>query len=99
MSADSMIQGCRVIITCFACPEQYDVFLGDKQIGYLRLRWSHFTADYPDVDGECVYEATIGDSGWDGRFKNDEQRYRYLNAAVAALLEKAIRTIPSRTPK
>ena len=33
-----VINGLIVIQTCGACPEQYDVFLGDKQIGYVRLR-------------------------------------------------------------
>jgi hypothetical protein len=25
--------------TCEACPEQYDAYLGDNRIGYLRLRY------------------------------------------------------------
>lgn len=25
--------------TCLACPEQYDVRLEGKQVGYVRLRW------------------------------------------------------------
>ncbi len=28
----------RLVQTCFACPEQYDAFIGEEKAGYLRLR-------------------------------------------------------------
>ena len=39
------------------CPEQYDVYFGDFQIGYLRLRHGSFSASYPDYTGETVFHA------------------------------------------
>ena len=84
---DLEILGCKLIMTCYVCPEQYDVFLGDRQIGYLRLRWGHFTADYPDVGGELVYEAGLGD-GFAGSFETIEERQTHLTAAVKALLAR-----------
>ena len=53
-------------LTCSACPEQYDVFKDNKQVGYVRLRWGHLRAEYPDVCGEEVYSAEIGDDACTG---------------------------------
>lgn len=46
----------RLVLTCHACPEQYDVYLGDKLIGYMRLRHGYFRAEYPV--GNVVYTAS-----------------------------------------
>lgn len=74
----------RLEMTCGACPEQYDAFVGDKQVGYLRLRHGGFTVDYPDCGGETIYEASpMGD----GCFENGE-RDNYLNAAKTAIFLK-----------
>lgn len=44
--------------TCDAAPEQYDAFdTFGNIIGYLRLRWGHFTVEVPDIGGALVYEA------------------------------------------
>lgn len=77
------VNGCFLIKTCSACPEQYDVYKGMVQIGYLRLRHGWFYADYPDCGGETVFEGT---PKGDGAFEDDE-RDKYLSAAVDALLE------------
>ena len=77
--------GCTLRLTCSACPEQYDVERRGVRIGYLRLRHGEFTAAYPDVDGEIVYEA---EPRGDGAFEDDE-RMEHLTAAVRALLERA----------
>lgn len=74
--------------TCDSCPEQYDVFEGDKRVGYVRLRFSNLTVQCPDVGGECVLQARIGDSGWDGEFEDEEQRASYLKLAEAAIMRK-----------
>ena len=78
------VQGCRLVQTCEACPEQYDVFMGAAQIGYLRLRHGYFRADYPYCGGEIVYEA---EPKGDGMFE-DSERAAYLSAAVSALLAR-----------
>jgi hypothetical protein len=80
---DLIIQGCRLKMTCQACPEQYDVFFENHQIGYLRLRHGNFSASYPDYGGDIVFGAS---PKGDGVFK-DSERFKYLNAAVSALIE------------
>lgn len=80
----------RVVLTCGACPEQYDVFLGPLQIGYLRLRHGDFRADYPECGGETVYEAS---PRGDGEFEDDERDY-YLRFALKALLDRHINGVP-----
>ena len=76
------IMGCDLLMTCYACPEQYDVFLEGTQIGYLRLRHGSFTVSYPDVGGELVYQSY---PKGDGVFYNDEREH-YLIHAVEALI-------------
>ena len=86
------IRGFKLQRTCWACPEQYDVWMGDKQVGYLRLRHGFFRADYPDCGGETVYEAT---PKGDGLFEADEREH-YLTEAVAAI---AFRIATGHAPK
>ena len=80
----------RLVCTCPACPEQYDVFDGDfkHQVGYLRMRHGLFRADSPDVFGATVYEAS---PEGDGVFEEHERR-RYLAEAVAAIHKYQHRT-------
>lgn len=70
--------------TSWAYPEQYDVRLGAKLIGYLRLRHGDFTARHPDVEGAIVYEAAVYG---DGEFFDDVERWKHLDAAIEALLK------------
>jgi hypothetical protein len=74
----------RLVQTCGACPEQYDAFIGDKQVGYLRLRHGYFRVDYPDCGIKTVYEAN---PKGDGIFTPDEREY-YLNEAKKAILKE-----------
>jgi len=79
----------RLVQTCSSCPEQYDAFDGDKQVGYLRLRHGCFRVDYPSCGGETIYEASpVGD----GMFEDDERDY-YLKFAVDAI-ERQMRGEP-----
>lgn len=70
------------MLTCGACPEQYDVFdLENNQVAYFRLRHGSFNVSVPDVGGECVYSAyTKGD----GLFEEDE-RMHHLTKAIEAV--------------
>lgn len=75
-------------LTCMACPEQYDVDLGEAENrGYVRLRHGALRADYlPDGDFSrrvTVFEADIGD--YAGCFESDEERDRYLTRIAEAL--------------
>lgn len=67
----------RLVRTCGACPEQYDVFDGEEKVGYLRLRHGSFRAEYPDCGGEVVYAAN---TEGDGMFEDDEREYHISRA-------------------
>jgi hypothetical protein len=61
----------RLVLTCGACPEQYDVFDDEGQrVGYFRLRHGHFRAHFGDVDGPIIYESS---TRGDGMFEDDER--------------------------
>ena len=68
--------------TCSAYPEQYDAIdeTTGKRVGYLRLRYGHFTVEVPDVYGELVYESWPQGSG---AFENDERVGELAEAVVA----------------
>lgn len=70
--------------TCSACPEQYEAYLGDKQVGYLRLRHGYFTVEFPDVHGKLIYSA---EPKGDGMFHEDEREY-YLYKAKEKILRE-----------
>lgn len=79
------IDGFKLVCTCPACPEQYEVFTqAGEQIGYLRLRHGWFRADYPRCGGETVYESN---PKGDGIFDDDE-RLSELTKAVRALAHR-----------
>ncbi|MDB4286337.1 hypothetical protein N9933_03455 [bacterium] len=71
--------------TCGACPEQYDVFFEDENIGYLRLRHGYFSASYK---GKSVYSAnTIGD----GMFDTSERK-KHLKKAKKAIYKSMMKS-------
>lgn len=75
------IKDFKLELTCYACPEQYDVFKQGRLIGYLRLRHGNFYAACPDVGGTTVYQAC---PEGDGMF-NQEERLKYLTKAIIAI--------------
>lgn len=84
------VEDITLVRTCYACPEQYDAFVGDQQVGYLRLRHGFFTVDVPDHTGDTIYEAC---PRGDGIFEDDE-REGYLMAAKQAIVEWNLRNQP-----
>lgn len=84
----------RLVKTCSACPEQYDAFLGDVRVGYLRLRHGAFRVDYPDCGGETIYEAS---PNGDGCFDDDE-RDGYLRFAVDAIQRRLAGEVKNLPP-
>ena len=74
--------GYEIVMTCSACPEQYDVMREGKQVGYLRLRHGNFTAQVDDSHGELAYEASHRIMG-DGCFEDEERDYFLLQAVKA----------------
>jgi hypothetical protein len=75
--------GIRLEMTCSACPEQYDAYIDDQKVGYLRLRHGRFTVEVPDPGGKLVYSAhTVGD----GAFHDAAEADYYLTQAKLAIL-------------
>lgn len=70
--------------TCGACPEQYDAWLGDQQVGYLRLRHGHFRVDFPRSGGEIIYRAH---PQGDGIFQQEERAF-FLTEAKKAIIDR-----------
>lgn len=74
----------RLEMTCGACPEQYDAYIGENKVGYLRLRHGYFTVEVPCVFGRVVYEAyTMGD----GAFDASEREFHLIRAKKAILTD------------
>ncbi len=73
----------KLVRTCYACPEQYDVFDGEVQVGYLRLRHGAFRAEVVPSD-EVVYDVS---TKGDGMFE-DRERVFHLNAACRAIRDR-----------
>jgi hypothetical protein len=80
------IDGLKLVQTCRACPEQYDVLDEDHNVvGYLRLRHGMFRVDYPNCGGETIYTAF---PKGDGAFYDSKERNYYLGMAVKAIKER-----------
>ena len=76
------------------CPEQYYVFDGEKEVGYLRLRHGQFRAYWTEGETVTVYEAyPNGDGGFD-----DDEREKYLTAAVQAIDAARCPIVPDQRP-
>jgi hypothetical protein len=73
----------HLVCTCGACPEQYDVYEGEKRVAYFRLRHGYFYAACPWVGGEVVYDAY---PDGDGCFTADEQEF-FLTEALNAVYD------------
>lgn len=76
------IEGLVLELTCYACPEQYDVRNADGYIvGYMRLRHGFFNVECPDVMGKSVFRAC---SEGDGIFLDHERLY-FLTLGARAI--------------
>lgn len=76
-------KGLEIIMTCGACPEQYDILKDGKQVAYYRLRHGEFRVDSPDCGDETIYVAF---PNGDGIFDDDE-RLVYLSNALRHVLQ------------
>jgi hypothetical protein len=77
------LDGYKLVLTCGACPEQYDVMLDDERVAYFRLRHGRFTANCPDPGGDEVY---VAHPEGDGVFE-DAERERFLREALDAVTQ------------
>lgn len=85
-AASRAVDEFKLILTCGACPEQYDVFKDGQKVGYLRLRHGYFAAYSPSYNGELVYES---EPNGDGIFDDGEREDEIMNALIC--LRKALK--------
>ena len=79
---DLDINGLTLKRTCFACPQQYDVYNSEGYlVAYMRLRHGFFVVECPDIMGEVVYRAL---PEGDGIFEDHEEIY-FLTLGVRAV--------------
>ena len=71
----------RLVKTCDCSPEQYDAYIGDMRVGYIRVRWGQITVTCPWVGGEVVYSSVTNGYG----FLADYERARHLSNARKAI--------------
>ena len=76
------INGYNFILTCDACPEQYDVFSNGKKVGYVRLRFGCLTADYNNVK---VYHHCFNNDEYKGSFDTNAERDKFLTLIAKKL--------------
>ena len=69
--------------TCEACPEQYWAYKGKHRIGYIRLRWGHFTCHYLPSENLSDNDIKLVDFV----FENDEERNFWLEKSKQELLK------------
>lgn len=55
---DKIADKIRLECTCSACPEQYNMFINDTQVGYIRYRWGYL-ACRPCNDGNIDWDKTV----------------------------------------
>ena len=74
-------------------PEQYEVYDGDRMVGYVRYRFGNLSAEYPDVGMETVFSRSLArETGQ----MTDLERGRWL-PVIAKRLRKRIREDASKT--
>lgn len=88
------IQGLDFKLTCLACPEQYDVFLDDEEVGYIRLRHGVLSVDFTPTeerlgewDADVIYPQELKILTGDGNFSNEEERNYFLNRCAEEILK------------
>lgn len=68
MSRDKItINGVDFVCTCYACPEQYDVYFHDQYIAYVRKRYGRLRA-HPVINGEIQWDELFYQEDEDDKF-------------------------------
>lgn len=86
------LNGYNFVLTCLACPEQYDVYSqSGGRIAYVRLRHGVLTADI----GGCsmsthfrIFEHEFTEDPFKGCFLDNTEREEYLGRIVDAIEER-----------
>lgn len=79
-----MIHGYKLVLSCGACPEAYDVYDSEgKNVAYFRLRHGTFRVHHPEDYSTVIYSSQ---PNGDGCFY-PEERLEELTKGVEALQE------------
>ena len=81
--------------TCDLCPEQYDVYKNEEQVGYVRLRHGCLTVECPDALDKLIYCKTFSD-GVRGCFYDNNERISYLKK-IAKCIKEELKNVNKRT--
>ena len=72
----------KIIRSCGACPEQYDIILNNKFIAFIRLRHGILTCENPEQT-KIYYKDNIN---YDGSFwDNKKDRELFINKIIKKL--------------
>lgn len=90
---DFIFNDFRFMLTCSACPEQYDVLYKSLdgelyQVGYVRLRMGKLSCAFPDVGGEIIYQYIYENEKFLGRFLDERDRITHLEAIAKIIKTK-----------
>lgn len=80
-------RGLRFVMTCSRCPEQYEVFHGNRQVGYVRLRHGSLRLDFPDHGGKTLFQENYGYNDC-GMFMSEQDRSDYLDKFAIIIKRK-----------
>ncbi len=80
-----VIHGLKFECTSGACPEQYDVYAGKVQVGYVRLRYGALSLETPSCGGKELMEHEF-DEALLGRFESGSQRFAWLTKIALMLI-------------
>jgi hypothetical protein len=83
----------QLVLTCGACPEQYDVFYNGEQIAYFRLRHGIFTVDVPDCGGDTILTINSVNGKYGGGKFDDVEREHYLLEALKMVDEWRLKNV------
>ena len=83
-------------MTCRACPEQYDVMIGERYVAYVRLRSGRLTVCPVGEDGEPEFDNYTLVEEWTsdylkGCFENEAERKEYLDKITELILNGQLR--------
>lgn len=74
---DRIADNIRLECTCSACPEQYNMFIDDTYVGYIRYRWGYLACHPCNEDtiewNKTVFEWQHPDDGWSGIIPEDQR--------------------------
>ena len=85
MNNITFVRGYEFRLTCWACPEQYDVYKDSKYVAYVRKRWGHLGV-HPIKNHEIDWDNYIldeqEDDEWNGRIDDRENTLERIVDAI-----------------